>query len=115
MTSPLLRSKIAILQKCHIWHHSKKKCHIQGVPPILSWKHPVKKIQETTKSADMKKTETEKNRADTILVFLLQHTSEYRIIFYMCPSFLLLQSAQSLNSQLRKNNNSRVLLLRQIM
>ena len=87
MTSLLLRSKIAILQKCHIWHHSKKKCHIQGVPPILSWKHPVKKIQETTKSADMKKTETEKNRADTILVFLLQHTSEYRIIFYMCPSF----------------------------
>merc|ERR1712008_272225 len=114
MTSPLLRSKIAILKKCHIWHHS-KKCHIQGVSPILSWKHPVKQLQVTTKSAD-KKTETEKNRADTILVFILQHTSEYRIIFYTCPSFfLLLQSTQSPNSRLRKNNNSRVLLLCQIM
>jgi len=88
----------------------KKKCHIQGVPPILSWKHPVKKLQETTKSADTKKkTETEKNRADTILVFLLQHTSdEYRIIFYMCPSFF------SSNLPIL-NNNSRGLLLRQMM
>ena len=47
-----------------------------------------------------KKTETEKNRADTILVFLLQHTSEYRIIFLHVPLFLLL--LQSPNSQLRK-------------
>jgi len=61
----------------------------------------------------MKKTETEKNRADTILVFLLQHTSEYRIIFLHVPLFLLL--LQSPNSQLRKKYNSRVLLLRQIM
>ena len=91
---------------------TQKKCHIQGVPPILSWKHPVKKLQETMKSAD-KKTETEKNRADTILVFLLQHTSEYRIIFLHVPLFLLL--LQSPNSQLRKKYNSRVLLLRQMM
>ena len=54
MTSPLLRSKIAILKKCHILAPLKKKCHIQGVPPILSWKHPVKKLQETMKSADKK-------------------------------------------------------------
>lgn len=45
----------------------------------------------------MKKTETEKNRADTILVFLLQQMN-IEIIFYMCPPI-------SPNSQLRKNNN----------
>jgi len=45
----------------------------------------------------MKKTETEKNRADTILVFILQHMN-IEIIFYMCPPI-------SPNSQLRKNNN----------
>jgi len=65
----------------------KKKVPYTGCPTNIVMETPCKKIQETTKSADMKKTETEKNRADTILVFLLQHTSEYRIIFYMCPSF----------------------------
>jgi len=76
----------------------KKKVPYTGCPTNIVMETPCKKIQETTKSADMKKTETEKNRADTILVFLLQHTSdEYRIIFYMCPSFFLL--LQSPNSQ----------------
>jgi len=61
----------------------------------------------------MKKTETEKNRADTILVFLLQHTSGISNNFLHVPLFFLL--LQSPNSQMRKNDNSSALLLRQIM
>lgn len=110
MISLLLRSKIAILKKCHIWHHSKKVPYT-GCPTNIVMETPCKKVtRNNEKRRYEKKTETEKNRADTILVFLLQHTSdEYRIIFYMCPSFFSSSNLPILN------NNSRGLLLRQMM
>lgn len=50
----------------------KKKVPYTGCPTNIVMEVPCnKKLQETTKSADKKKTETEKNRADIILVFLL--------------------------------------------
>merc|ERR1719464_2143683 len=69
MISLLLRSKIAILKKCHIWHHSKKVPYT-GCPTNIVMETPCKKItRNNEKRRYEKKTETEKNRADTILVF----------------------------------------------